>query len=158
MIGPLTDRRRAKSVYSVCWVLYLSPDVSSALFPPFFFVRVLYSLLSRSHHDGLSMKEPSVSSVLLPARVLGARHSPLTRLGCHVRWLTGKVTSGDKRPQLESVRTPPPPLSFLSSTTPSHSRTHTHTDPSKCIHPSTLEKSARCFYTVQTAFRELTFN
>lgn len=55
-------------------------------------------------------------TVLIPARVLRARHSPLTRLGCHVCWLTGKVTSGDKRPQLESV-TNLPSFFFLSSPT-----------------------------------------
>lgn len=51
-------------------------------------------------------------TVLIPARVLRARHSPLTRLGCHVCWLTGKVTSGDKRPQLESVTNLPSLLLF----------------------------------------------
>lgn len=66
-------------------------------------------------------------SVLIPARVLRARHSPLTRLGCHVRWLTGKVTSGDKRPQLESVSNPPlfplPPFPYM----------HTQTDTQRPI-------------------------
>lgn len=65
-------------------------------------------------------------SALIPARVLRARHSPLTRLGCHVRWLTGKVTSGDKRPQLESVSTPPL-HPFLSSLFSLHKHAHTHT-------------------------------
>ena len=62
--------------------------------------------------------------MLIPARVLRARHSPLTRLGCHVRWVTGKVTSGDKRPQLESVSNPPPSF-FSAPSLPIHA----HTDP-----------------------------
>lgn len=88
--------------------------------------------------------------MLSPARVLRARHSPLTRLGCHVRWLTGKVTSGDKRPQLESVGDrPPPPYFPLSYSLPTHVCTQnpSHKNKSKCIHPSLLEKSAHCIYT-----------
>lgn len=87
----------------------LSAAISSAIPPP-----------PQSHHDGLSTPAPSVT----PAWVLGVCRSPLRHLGCHVRRLTAKVTSGDKRPQLESVRTPAP------------------SPPLKRQHPWTLEESA----------------
>lgn len=65
------------------------------------------SLLSQRRRDGRPEHEGAIChSAPAPARVLRARRSPLTRLSCHVRWLTGKVTSGDKRPQLGSVSNP----------------------------------------------------
>lgn len=78
------------------------------LFPPLFFVcSKARSPLSQRRCDGRTEHEGAIChSAPAPARVLRARRSPLTRLSCHVRWLTGKVTSGDKRPQLGSVSNP----------------------------------------------------
>lgn len=94
-------------------------------------------------------------TVLIPARVLRARHSPLTRLGCHVCWLTGKVTSGDKRPQLESVTNLPSLLLF-----PLLSDFYTYEHACRRIHESLLEKSACYIYTnsLQRAHMRLIFS
>lgn len=78
------------------------------LFPPLFFVCCrTRSLHSQRRRDGRAEHEGAIChSAPAPARVLRASCSPLTRLSCHVHWLTGKVTSGDKRPKLGSVSSP----------------------------------------------------
>lgn len=81
--------------------------VTRHLFRPSFRHYSLSAPEPQCRQDGGTEHEGAIChSAPAPSRVLRAHRSPLTRLSCHVRWLTGKVTSGDKRPQLGSVSNP----------------------------------------------------
>lgn len=97
---------------------------------------LLYSLPSWSHHDGLSMEEPS--DTLLGSWEPGSRPP----------WLSCLLADGksDKHRQTSSAWVCQNPSTHPASFSSSPS-TVTHKRTSKCIHPCMLEESGCCIYT-----------